>query len=143
MNELIEELTAEALKKTLIFVEGTKDFVAEQTPLLVREILTLGLIEASVNLIFWMIVAFLLYKLHYNLKKYLDKVVEESIFESIWNHIDEGFHALGVLQYVFLGSSILAVLISATIQGTKILMICFTPRIYILEQLRILILNQQ
>ena len=124
MSEEIKELATKSLSKALEYIESAGDFVVEQAPLLVQEILAYGLVS---NIVFATIygaaTAILCYTSYRLSKMALAKKVEELV----------------VLVVLVGGAASITTIICFFDCILHILKIIFAPRLYLLEALKSLL----
>ena len=113
-------ITDDVLNKALEYVERTAEFVGEQAPLLVQEILNYGLFNALFWAGFWG-VAF-------------GAVVYGAVrlyhFAVLHSHDDDGFP--GIMLGIFCGGGTLAGCFVCLFKAAKIII---APRLYLIEKL--------
>jgi len=131
MNEEVSNKLVESLDKIVYYVDTTGDFVSQQAPLLVKEILTFGfysyLIWSIVSLIVLCVSVFWLFRSIKFCKKY---------WETICSKYDEPlFLIIGMLTAI---SSLISLFVFL-VNLNMLLCIWLAPRAYILSQLKGLI----
>ena len=122
MNEQLQQLAAQGFGTALQYLQATEVFVAEQTPLLVQEVLMFGLAKAILFTSIWVVLLLMIIVLAWYLCKKF--------------YVDDGDGEL-IVFILFLGSiPAFCLFAGACNQILTICKIVFAPRLYLIEQFK-------
>ena len=132
MNEQIEKISKEGLEKALAWANTAENFAVEQTPLLIQEIIRLGITIQT----FWMVLSLIVGATSCIIWKKTLK--SGGTWEKIWN---ESYPDITINQVKVIVSVIFLFIscIVFSVNTFYLLKIIFAPRIYVLQELSKLI----
>lgn len=104
------------------------DFTMEQAPLVVREFLHWKLAEAIIYFLAWSVPAGILFAIYRAMKR---KSLDPAIPTSDKYKTDQSDY--GVLKWIFLTVSLVALTFNLTTNGMAVTKICVAPRVYMIE----------
>ena len=122
MNAETDKQIAEILKKGLEVAEKSGNFVIEQAPDLVKQLITYKTVETSISVLIEITLMYLIFRYFKYLYK---KNNEDSDFIS-----DNGFHIGGILILSGVAIFMFFVFINDI---SKLIQLIFAPKIYLLE----------
>ncbi len=122
MNAETDKQIAEILKKGLEVAEKSGNFVIEQAPDLVKQLITYKTIETSICVLIEITLMYLIFRYFKYLYK---KNNEESYFM-----FDNEFHITGMIITSFIGIFLFFVFINDI---SNLIQLIFAPKIYLLE----------
>jgi len=126
MNEQIEQISKEGLEKALAWANTAENFAVEQTPLLIQEIIRLGITIQT----FWMVLSLIVGATSCIIwKKTLEKIWDENSYDIT---LDQSKVIISVI-FLFISCIVFSV------NTFYLLKIIFAPRIYVLQELSKLI----
>ena len=120
MNEQMQQLVTQGLDTALQYVQSASNFAAEQAPIVIQEILHYGLAKAIVYCTIWTLVTA------------LGVYITTRAYHAAKGSSDEEIFLLPA-------AATIAPFVGMIIELLVICQILFAPRLYLLEQLKVLI----
>lgn len=131
MNEELQKRLVESWDKIIQYLEHTENFVAEQAPLVVQEIINWGIWSNIVLLLIWFIISIILLKIgNYLFGK--GKYCLENNISYIGRDDQFGLYLLGTVVYC---GSMVSFFAGCGTSIYNLFYVLCAPRLYVLDQI--------